>query len=50
MCDFSHLHCHTSYSLLDGAARIQTLLNRAAERAPRTVPTLNRWGVGWMRS
>ncbi|HMB94376.1 MAG TPA: DNA polymerase III subunit alpha, partial [Rhodothermales bacterium] len=29
--DFSHLHCHTSYSLLDGAARIKTLLGRAAE-------------------
>ncbi|WP_397547312.1 DNA polymerase III subunit alpha [Rhodothermus marinus] len=28
---FSHLHCHTQYSLLDGAARIQTLLERAAE-------------------
>ncbi len=31
MCEFSHLHCHTSYSLLDGAARIKTLLQRAAE-------------------
>ncbi len=31
MCDFSHLHCHTSYSLLDGAARIKTLLGKAAE-------------------
>lgn len=31
MCEFSHLHCHTAYSLLDGAARIKTLLNRAAE-------------------
>lgn len=28
---FSHLHCHTQYSLLDGAARIHTLLERAAE-------------------
>ena len=31
MCDFSHLHCHTQYSLLDGAARIKTLVARAAE-------------------
>ncbi|MFQ5571842.1 MAG: DNA polymerase III subunit alpha, partial [Rhodothermales bacterium] len=31
MCELSHLHCHTSYSLLDGAARIKTLLHRAAE-------------------
>ena len=30
-CDFSHLHCHTQYSLLDGAARIKTLLARTAE-------------------
>ncbi|MEM1125684.1 MAG: DNA polymerase III subunit alpha [Bacteroidota bacterium] len=31
MCDFSHLHCHTQYSLLDGAARIKRLVSRAAE-------------------
>ena len=30
MPEFCHLHCHTSYSLLDGAARIKTLLDRAA--------------------
>ncbi len=29
--DFCHLHCHTQYSLLDGAARIKTLLGKAAE-------------------
>ncbi len=27
---FCHLHCHTQYSLLDGAARIESLLKRAA--------------------
>ena len=27
--DFSHLHCHTQYSLLDGAARIKTLIGKA---------------------
>ena len=31
MPDFCHLHCHTQYSLLDGAARIQSLVQRAAE-------------------
>ena len=31
MSDFCHLHCHTSYSLLDGAARIKTLINRATD-------------------
>ncbi len=31
MCEFSHLHCHTQYSLLDGAARIKSLMARAAE-------------------
>ena len=31
MGEFSHLHCHTQYSLLDGAARIKTLVERAAE-------------------
>jgi len=29
--DFVHLHVHTQYSLLDGACRIKTLMNKAAE-------------------
>lgn len=29
MCDFSHLHCHTQFSLLDGAAGINALVDRA---------------------
>lgn len=29
MPEFSHLHCHTTYSLLDGAARIDKLVNKA---------------------
>lgn len=29
--DFTHLHVHTEYSLLDGAARISDLVSRAAE-------------------
>jgi DNA polymerase-3 subunit alpha len=29
--DFVHLHVHTNYSLLDGAARIDPLVKRAAE-------------------
>lgn len=28
---FTHLHVHTEYSLLDGASRIEPLVNRAAE-------------------
>ncbi len=31
MCDFSHLHCHTQFSLLDGAARINALIDKAAQ-------------------
>jgi DNA polymerase III subunit alpha len=31
MPEFCHLHCHTHYSLLDGAARIKTLVGRASE-------------------
>jgi DNA polymerase-3 subunit alpha len=31
MPEFCHLHCHTQYSLLDGAARIKRLIGRAAE-------------------
>ena len=29
--DFCHLHCHTQYSLLDGAARINRLVAKAEE-------------------
>ena len=29
MSEFVHLHCHTSYSLLDGACRIDPLLDQA---------------------
>ena len=31
MCEFSHLHCHTQYSLLDGAARIKSLLHKVGD-------------------
>lgn len=31
MPEFAHLHCHTQYSLLDGAARIDQLTQRAAQ-------------------
>ena len=31
MSSFCHLHCHTSFSLLDGAARIDTLVSKAVE-------------------
>ncbi|MBN1687875.1 MAG: DNA polymerase III subunit alpha [Candidatus Omnitrophica bacterium] len=29
--DFVHLHCHTQYSLLDGAAKVNDLIRRAVE-------------------
>lgn len=31
MSEFCHLHCHTSYSLLDGAARIDSLVTQAKQ-------------------
>lgn len=35
MADFCHLHCHTHYSLLDGAARIDRLIaSAAAQKMP----------------
>ena len=30
MSDFNHLHCHTQYSLLDGASEIGTMMDKAA--------------------
>lgn len=35
--DFVHLHVHTQYSLLDGAIRIDAMLNRAAEYGMRSL-------------
>ena len=29
MPEFLHLHCHTQYSLLDGASRIETMMDKA---------------------
>ncbi|MEZ5026962.1 MAG: DNA polymerase III subunit alpha [Chitinophagales bacterium] len=31
MCDFAPLHCHTQYSLLDGAADIENMIKKAKE-------------------
>ena len=31
MIDFTHLHVHTEYSLLDGASRLDELVARAKE-------------------
>jgi len=31
MKDFAHLHLHTEYSLLDGACRINTMMERIKE-------------------
>ncbi|MFA5675664.1 MAG: DNA polymerase III subunit alpha [Christensenellales bacterium] len=35
--DFTHLHLHTEYSLLDGAARIDDVIKRAAEFGMRSI-------------
>jgi len=37
MPDFSHLHCHTQYSLLDGAAGIDSLIESAERRGINSV-------------
>ncbi len=37
MPDFCHLHCHTQYSLLDGAARIERLLDKAAAQDAKAI-------------
>ena len=37
--DFVHLHVHTQYSLLDGAIRIENLLQRASEFGMHSVAT-----------
>ncbi len=37
MPDFSHLHCHTQFSLLDGAASIQNLFKKAVNDKQRAV-------------
>ena len=29
MCDFTHLHCHSQFSLLDGAASIPLMMEKA---------------------
>lgn len=35
--DFAHLHVHTDYSLLDGAAKIQKLVNEVAAQEQSAV-------------
>jgi DNA polymerase-3 subunit alpha len=37
MAEFTHLHLHTEYSLLDGACDIQKLINRVAELGQKSV-------------
>lgn len=37
MQEFIHLHCHTEYSLLDGASRISALVNKAKENKMKAV-------------
>src|SRR5690554_27297 len=35
--DFAHLHVHTEYSMLDGAARIDALLDEVAAQGQKSV-------------
>ncbi|MBC7298956.1 MAG: PHP domain-containing protein, partial [Demequina sp.] len=37
--DFVHLHVHTEYSMLDGAARITDLMERANELGQKAIAT-----------
>lgn len=37
MPDFSHLHCHTQYSLLDGASEISAMMAKAASDGQKAV-------------
>ena len=37
MKDFVHLHVHSEYSLLDGAARISDLISRAKELGQKAI-------------
>ena len=37
MTDFTHLHLHTEYSLLDGACRIGEVVSRAAELGQKSL-------------
>ena len=35
--EFTHLHVHTEYSLLDGCCRIKELIDRAAELGQKSI-------------
>ena len=35
--DFAHLHVHTEYSMLDGAAKIKKLVNAAVENGQKAL-------------
>ena len=37
MCDFVHLHCHTQYSLLDGASDIGLMMDKAVANGQKAV-------------
>ena len=41
MSGFTHLHVHTQYSLLDGAARINELVARAKELGMDSLATVS---------
>jgi DNA polymerase-3 subunit alpha len=37
MCDFVHLHCHTQFSLLDGASDISMMMDKAVQDGQKAV-------------
>ncbi|MFM2394842.1 MAG: polymerase alpha subunit, partial [Bacteroidota bacterium] len=37
MQDFCHLHCHTQYSLLDGASDIDVLIDKAVRDGQKAI-------------
>ena len=37
MGDFTHLHVHTEYSLLDGCARIKPLIDKACDLGQKSI-------------
>ena len=44
---FTHLHLHTEYSLLDGAARIGDVVKRAGELGMTSIAITDHGGNVW---
>ena len=43
--EFTHLHVHTEYSLLDGSSKIKALVRRAQELGQMLEPPIGKSGV-----